>query len=80
MTAAELLGVQVLYVGGAIYLAAVFVECVLEIRRDAFSASQTCEHPNKAKHTSMEKMRQKRCNCLRRDAGVFCRVRYGLER
>ena len=38
MTAAELLGVQVLYVGGALYLGAVFVECVLAIRRDALES------------------------------------------
>ena len=72
MTAAELLGVQVLYVGGGIYLAAVFVECVLTIRRDAQSACNAREHP---KAVQTPKVRQKRCNGRKRGSGELRRVR-----
>ena len=49
MSAAELVVAQVLYLGGAVYLAAVFVDCVLAIRRDAQNAANASEHPNKAR-------------------------------
>jgi len=55
MTAAELLGVQVLYMGSAIYLAAVFISCGHEIRRDAQRASNGRGHPNSTRNrTSAE--------------------------
>ena len=46
MNAAELLTVQVLYVGVAVYLAWTFVTCVLEIRRDAQRGSNARDSPN----------------------------------